>query len=82
MGKTSRILLAFSLSFFGLQIDSLIAGPCAMCKNSLALGGSSGLLMGFYWSILLIAGVPAVILSIAGVVVYKIWKTEKGTPSD
>ncbi len=77
MKKDSGVLTILAVLLVGISAQPLLAGPCAMCKNSLASGGSGGLLTGFYWSILLIAGVPAVILSVAGVVVYKIWKSEK-----
>ena len=40
---------------------SAYAGPCAMCKFALNSGASGGLTKGFYWSILLIAGVPFII---------------------
>lgn len=42
------------------------AGTCALCRQALASGGNQGLIRGFYWSILLIAGVPLLILGMVG----------------
>ena len=48
---------------------------CSLCRQVLASSGNRGLTQGFYWSILLIAGVP---LIIAGVVGYAVWRSRHG----
>ena len=50
---------------------SAVAGTCALCRQALASGGNPGLIQGFYWSILLIAGVPLVIFAAAAVLVWR-----------
>lgn len=45
-----------------------MVGLCALCRETLASGGNAGLVKGFYWSIVLIAGVPLVIMAVAAVV--------------
>ena len=47
------------------------AGTCALCRQALASGGNQGLIQGFYWSILLIAGVPLAIMAGVGWVVWQ-----------
>ena len=47
------------------------AGTCALCRQALASGGNPGLIRGFYWSILLIAGVPLILMSVAAVAVWR-----------
>ena len=47
------------------------AGTCALCRQALASGGGAGLIQGFYWSILLIAGVPLVIMTVVGLAVWR-----------
>jgi len=47
------------------------AGTCALCRQALASGGRAGLIQGFYWSILLIAGVPLLIMGIVGIAVWR-----------
>lgn len=42
------------------------AGMCALCRQALASGGNLGLIRGFYWSILLIAGMPLFLLAVGG----------------
>lgn len=48
-----------------------VAGTCALCRQALASGGNQGLIQGFYWSILLIAGVPLVIMGAIGLIVWR-----------
>ena len=45
---------------------SAVAGTCALCRQALASGGNPGLIQGLYWSILLIAGVPLVMMVTVG----------------
>jgi len=56
-------ILVFPL--FGVP-EQAWAGTCALCRQALASGGNQGLIQGFYWSILLIAGVPLLILGMVG----------------
>ena len=49
----------------------MFLGTCALCREALASGGSPGLIRGFYWSILLIGGVPLVILAVVAVMIWK-----------
>jgi len=44
---------------------------CALCRESLKSGGSSGLIQGFYWSIVLLLTVPALILTTLGWLLYR-----------
>lgn len=53
------------------------AGMCALCRQTLTMGGNEGLLRGFYWSILLIAGMPLLIFLIAGLVYYRMRRNAK-----
>ena len=48
-----------------------IAGTCALCRQALASGGNPGLIQGFYWSIVLIAGVPLLMLGVIGLIVWR-----------
>jgi hypothetical protein len=50
------------------------AGTCALCRQTLESGGNQGLVQGFYWSILLIAGVP---LGIFSAVALAIWRSRR-----
>jgi hypothetical protein len=50
------------------------AGTCALCRQALASGGNEGLIRGFYWSILLIAGMP---LAILGVIAMRVWRARR-----
>lgn len=45
---------------------SAVAGTCALCRQALASGGNPGLIQGFYWSIVLMTGVPLLILGTVG----------------
>ncbi len=47
------------------------AGLCALCREALTRGGSPGLIKGFYWSILLIGAVPLIVLTAAGVMIWR-----------
>lgn len=47
------------------------AGMCALCRQALASGGNGGLIRGFYWSILLIAGVPLALMGALGILVWR-----------
>ena len=47
---------------------------CPLCHETLARAGSLGLIKGFYWSILLIAGIPLLIMGIAG---WAIWRQHR-----
>ncbi len=49
----------------------MLLGTCAMCREALASGGSAGLVRGFYWSILLIAGMPLAIMAVVAVMVWR-----------
>ena len=47
------------------------AGLCALCRQALSSGGNPGLIQGFYWSILLIAGVPLVMMATIGLIAWR-----------
>ena len=51
---------------------SASAGTCALCRQALASSGNGRLIQGFYWSILLIAGVPLIIM---GVIAFSVWRS-------
>lgn len=52
------VVLTAALFCFSSQA---FAGTCALCRQALAMGGNQGLIQGFYWSIVLIAGMPVLI---------------------
>lgn len=58
----------------------VFAGTCALCRQALAAGGNPGLIRGFYWSILLIAGVPLAIMAVIGVLVWR--RQRQRTPAN
>ncbi|MBI3322989.1 MAG: hypothetical protein HYZ95_00820 [Candidatus Omnitrophica bacterium] len=51
------------------------AGTCALCREALSSGAGEGLIRGFYFSILLIAGMPLLIFAAAAVLV---WRARRG----
>ncbi|MCB9799629.1 MAG: hypothetical protein H6757_02585 [Candidatus Omnitrophica bacterium] len=53
--KTLFVFLPFLFS------KTAWAGTCALCRQSLSMAGGPGLIQGFYWSIILIAGMPMLI---------------------
>jgi len=63
-------LLVGTGGFLGVA-PSAFAGTCALCRQALASGGHQGLIQGFYWSILLIAGVPLLIFAVVAVLVWR-----------
>lgn len=69
-GRTLGLLVAALFSF----LPSVDAGLCALCKKALEESGNAGLIHGFYWSILLIGGVPLVLMATG---VYIIRRAEK-----
>lgn len=46
------------------------AGLCSMCRQTLQMGGSPGLIKGFFWSVLLIGGVPLLLLAVFSLLFY------------
>lgn len=68
-----KALRQFLASFIAAMVlpPAALAGTCALCRQALASGGNSGLIQGFYWSILLIAGVPLILMAVAG---FFIWR--------
>ena len=58
----------------------VFAGTCALCRQALASGGNAGLVRGFYWSILLIAGVPLAIMVTVGLIAWRHHRQK--TPTD
>ena len=65
------LLLVTGLTSFPASVS---AGMCALCRQALASGGNPGLIQGFYWSILLIAGVPLVMMTTVGLVAWRQWR--------
>ena len=61
------------LSIVGLlsAAPSAHAGMCALCRQALAQSNNRGLIQGFYWSILLIAGVPLMIMAVISFIVWR-----------
>lgn len=68
----------FSFCVFGIN-SSLDAGLCALCRRSLEQGGNAGLIHGFYWSILLIGGLPLLLILTAVFIVLKAEKRRRLT---
>lgn len=62
------VLLTVTLAGFPPVV---FAGTCALCRQALSSGGNQGLIEGFYWSILLIAGVPLVIMLVVGLIAWR-----------
>ncbi|MBI3322011.1 MAG: hypothetical protein HYZ91_07085 [Candidatus Omnitrophica bacterium] len=50
---------------------------CALCRQALISAGQAGLIQGFYWSILLMAGVPLVILGVVGLMAWRHWRLRR-----
>ena len=46
---------------------------CALCRQALISAGQAGLIKGFYWSILLMAGVPLVLMGVIGFIAWRHW---------
>ena len=63
-------LMALTMTLTGVP-HTAFAGTCALCRQALESGGNYGLIEGFYWSILLIAGVPLVILTVVGLIAWR-----------
>ena len=53
------------------------AGMCALCRQALAQSHNRGLIQGFYWSILLIAGVPLIIMAVIGLIAWRHWRIQR-----
>lgn len=77
MSRPSWLLIVEVLLVF--HPPSAWAGLCALCRQALASGGNSGLIQGFYWSILLIAGVPLVMLGVIGLMAWRSWRARQPT---
>lgn len=56
------------------------AGTCALCRQALASGGNPGLIQGFYWSIVLIAGIPLLMMGGVGFLAWRNSRLLRGTP--
>lgn len=63
-----------------LSAQPVWAGTCALCREALKSGGSSGLVQGFYWSILLIGGVPLVIMGVAAALLWRAHGRHRNSP--
>lgn len=72
-------LTPFVLLMF-LAPAAVFAGTCALCREALQSGGSPGLIQGFYWSILLIASVPLIIMAIASRFIWRAWRVSLNSP--
>ena len=62
------LLLVTGLTSFPASVS---AGMCALCRQALASGGNPGIIQVFYWSILLIAGIPLVIMGTVGLLAWR-----------
>lgn len=63
--KSYANLLSLTVTLTGCP-PAVFAGTRALCRQALASGGNQGLMQGFYWSVVLIAGVPLLILGTVG----------------
>lgn len=52
---------------------------CSLCRRALAQGGNEGLVQGFFWSIILIAGMPLLMLLTGGLFYYRLMKKMRET---
>ncbi len=64
----SSNLMALTATLTGFP-HAAFAGICVLCRQALESGGNHGLIERFYRSILLIAGVPLMILTVVGIIV-------------
>lgn len=73
--KTALVLLLTAIFFnFAPPVD---AGLCALCKKALEESGNAGLIHGFYWSILLIGGVPLILMGAGGYIIRRAEKKRR-----
>ena len=72
-------LLAHFLFWFLAFENIAQAGLCPLCRRALEQGGNPGLIAGFFWSIILIGGVPIAIMIYLG---RRIWQAEKKRLAD
>ena len=69
--RRAVILLAAVAFAVTLLASTDAHAQCRLCKAALESGGGKGLIMGFYFSILLLLGTPFVLVgSFVGVIVY------------
>ena len=71
MKKITGALAGFLFLFSFAEAQ---AGLCPLCRQALEQNGNGGLINGFYWSILLIGGVPLILISL---LVWRIYTAEK-----
>jgi len=69
--------VAVALSFAPISVFA----QCALCREALTSGGNAGLIKGFYWSIVLIAGIPLVIMAVVAVVAWRSWRSRQTVQS-
>jgi hypothetical protein len=65
-GKSRFLPFAFCLLPFAMQF----AAACPLCKESIP----NGMAKGFFWSILLMLAVPAIVV---GVIAREVWRAER-----
>ena len=70
--------LRLSIVGFLFAVPSAHAGMCALCRQALAQSNNRGLIQGFYWSILLIGGMPLMIMAIISVIVWRVRRARRG----
>jgi len=73
-----KIAGALAGLFFLFSPAEARAGLCALCRQALEQSGNGGLIKGFYWSIVLIGGVPLILISFLAWRIYTADK--KGRP--
>jgi hypothetical protein len=64
-------LSVVGLGLMALDSSHAVAGTCALCRQVLGSAQQKGLIQGFYWSIVLIAGMPLLIFATAGWIVLR-----------
>jgi hypothetical protein len=69
-----RKFIAHFLFWFFIFEGTASAGLCPLCRRALEQSGNPGLLMGFVWSVILIAGIPLLIMIYLG---RELWLAEK-----
>jgi hypothetical protein len=60
--KLTRLIGLVGGTFTGGQFAW--AGTCSLCREVLQQGGSQNLIKGYYWSIVILVGLPLIIIGI------------------
>lgn len=65
-----------------LGVGPEVRAQCVACKQALESGGSSGLIDGFFWSIILLLSAAVALSSGLGYLLYRAGRSRDGPPRD